>query len=104
MAQQVPENPGLPNPPTGLPIPITTWAGDMVKVLSGIFAIISIRVNRMLPKDGTEAMAAALPLATFTVATRPAASANTGGVIYVSDGGAGAVFQGSNGSAWVNLG
>ena len=38
----------------------------------------------------------------FTLATRPAHG--VGKMIYVSDGGAGAVFQGSNGSAWVNLG
>ncbi len=39
---------------------------------------------------------------TYTVATRPAHAA--GNVIFVSDGGAGAVFQGSTGAAWVNLG
>lgn len=38
----------------------------------------------------------------YTVATRPAHSA--GNIIFVSDGGAGAVFQGSTGAAWVNLG
>jgi hypothetical protein len=43
-------------------------------------------------------------LPTYTVATRPSAAARTGQVIFVSDGGAGAVFQGSNGAAWVNLG
>ena len=104
MVQQVPESPGLPSPPAGLPIAITTWAGNLVKVLSGIIAVLSIRLNRTLPKDGTEAMTAALPLQELTVATRPAASANEGRIIYVSDGGGGAVFQGSNGSAWVNLG
>jgi len=41
-------------------------------------------------------------IGSFTTATRPAHAA--GKMIYVSDGGAGAVFQGSNGSAWVNLG
>ncbi len=40
----------------------------------------------------------------YTVATRPAAASYTGGLIYVSDGGAGAVVQASNGTAWVNLG
>jgi hypothetical protein len=41
----------------------------------------------------------------YTVATRPAAGdAGAGAIIFVSDGGAGAVFQGSTGSAWVNLG
>lgn len=44
------------------------------------------------------------PLQTFTTATKPTAANWTGSIIYVSDGGAGAVFQGSNGAAWVNLG
>lgn len=38
----------------------------------------------------------------YTVATRPAHAA--GRIIHVTDGGAGAVFQGSAGGAWVNLG
>lgn len=42
---------------------------------------------------------------TYTVATRPAAADVTQGtVIHVSDGAAGAKFQGSSGGAWVNLG
>lgn len=61
-------------------------------------------VNDSLPKDGSEAMTAQLELATYTVATRPTASSFPGAIIYVSDGGAGAVFQGSDGAAWVNLG
>lgn len=44
----------------------------------------------------------ALTIGSYTLATRPAHAA--GKIIYVSDGGAGGVFQGSNGSAWVNLG
>jgi hypothetical protein len=41
----------------------------------------------------------------YVTATKPAAaSVPPGTVIYVSDGGAGAVFQGSTGAAWVNLG
>jgi hypothetical protein len=42
---------------------------------------------------------------TYTTATKPSAAAvGAGVIIFVSDGGAGAVFQGSNGAAWVNLG
>ncbi len=104
MVKQVPETPGLPAPPRGLPVAIVTWAGDLIRVLSGILAESHIRLNRVLPKDGTEAMTAGLPLLETTSATRPTASASEGMIIYVSDGGAGAVFQGSNGSAWVNLG
>jgi hypothetical protein len=43
-------------------------------------------------------------LPSYTVATRPTASGNPGAIIYVSDGGTGAVVQASNGTAWVNLG
>lgn len=41
---------------------------------------------------------------TYLTADIPAAADHEGEVIYVSDGGAGAEFQGSNGTAWVNLG
>ncbi len=41
----------------------------------------------------------------YTVATQPAATAvPPGTIVFVSDGGGGAQFQGSTGSAWVNLG
>lgn len=43
-------------------------------------------------------------LPAYTVATRPAAASFPGGLIYVSDGGSGAVIQASNGSTWVSLG
>lgn len=45
-----------------------------------------------------------IQLPSYTVAGRPSATAFTGQVIYVSDGAAGAKFQGSDGAAWVNLG
>jgi len=42
---------------------------------------------------------------TFTVATLPgAATLGAGVIVFVSDGGAGAQFRGSTGSAYVNLG
>ena len=45
------------------------------------------------------------PVPNYLTARKPAAtSVSPGTVIFVSDGGAGAVFQGSNGTAWVNLG
>lgn len=44
------------------------------------------------------------PLPEYTVATRPTASTVPRTIIFVSDGGAGAVFQGSDGTSWVNLG
>ena len=45
------------------------------------------RLNRVLPKDGTEAMTGPLELKTYTVSTLPTASEFGGSVIYVSDGG-----------------
>lgn len=97
----VSENPVLPAP--GMRSP-----GELLRAflaaLTPLLSALGYRLNRTLPKDGSEAMTAPLVLATYTVATRPAAASWTGGIIYVSDGGAGAVFQGSNGAAWVNLG
>lgn len=104
MVRPVPETLGLPGPPRSSDIAVTTWAGNMIRVLSGIFAEGNIRLNRVLPKDGTERMTAALPLLSVTVATLPTASENTGNIIFVSDGGAGAVFRGSDGTTWVSLG
>lgn len=84
---------------------IINWVSYVVQYFSRmLFNVFGPRVNLALPEDGSEAMTNPLPLRAFTVATRPSAAAWAGAIIYVSDGGAGAVFQGSNGSAWVNLG
>lgn len=49
--------------------------------------------------------ARSLKPATFTTATKPTAAAiGAGGIIFVSDGAAGAKFQGSDGTNWLNLG
>lgn len=106
MVLPVGERPSLPSPPRGVPISITGWAGDMVKVITSLFSETNLRLNICLPKDGTERMTAALPLLTTTDTpdTKPAASANEGNIIYVSDGAAGAKFRGSDGTSWVNLG
>lgn len=99
-----PETPFLPAPSAASLPAVGTWQGGLVQALARLFHDVAYRVNRTLPKDGSEAMTQPLVLATFTVATRPAAASWAGGIIFVSDGGAGAVFQGSNGSTWVNLG
>lgn len=41
---------------------------------------------------------------TYTTATMPAAADNPGKIIFVSDGGSGQEFKGSNGTSWVDLG
>ena len=76
----------------------------LLQSLTDIMSRSAVRVNATLPKDGTEAMTAPLVLVTYTVATLPTASSWPGGVIYVSDGAAGAKFRGSDGTSWVNLG
>ncbi len=76
----------------------------MVKVLSNMLSMSNSRLNRVLPKDGTEPMTAPLPLQSVLTAALPTASSYTGTVLYVSDGGPGRVFQGSDGTSWVNLG
>lgn len=84
---------------------LALWATELVKSLIAHFQEIGVRLNRVLPKDGSEAMEGPLVPKTHTVATLPAASSVTpGGIVYVSDGGAGARWRGSDGSAWHNLG
>src|SRR5262245_18978059 len=79
---------------------LRSWAVYLTPLLRDI----GYRLNRVLPKDGSESPTSTSHLATYTVATRPAAASWPGSIIYVSDGAAGAKFQGSDGAAWVNLG
>jgi hypothetical protein len=58
------------------------------------------RLNEMLARDGTEPMEAPLVVATYTVATLPAAADWTRGVIYVSDETGGATLAFSDGTDW----
>lgn len=98
------ERPLFPHIVPETPLGLLRFSSDLVRQLVDILSEYAFRLNRVLPKDGTEAMAAPLVLRSYTVATRPNAADWEGGVIYVSDGGSGAKFQGSDGSAWVNLG
>ena len=77
---------------------------SLIQVLMVKFPEVIAQINRSVKTDGSQGMTQPLPLASFTIAGRPAASLWTGSVIFVSDGGAGSVFQGSNGTAWVSLG
>lgn len=95
----VENEPGLPNPPAAF---APAWSAQLVKRLTTLLRDLALRANGTLPKDGTEAMTAPLVLPTYTVATRP--TATSGQLIYVSDGAAGARFQGSHANAWINLG
>ena len=96
--------PYLPGPRGVADPAVRGFLADLTRQLISLFADISAFSTEVALLDGTASMTQPLILATFTVATRPAATAWEGGVIYVSDGGAGSVFQGSNGTAWVDLG
>lgn len=89
--------PGLPNVPADAS-PLAAWAKLLVTRATKLFVDVALRANGAYPKDGSEGLSA------YTVATRPPAASAPGAIIYVSDGAAGAKFQGSDGSAWVNLG
>jgi len=80
------------------------YLSALLRSLSELLGRVIERLNGVAPKDGSEAFTGPLPLMEYTVATRPTASSYEGTLIYVSDGGAGAVFQGSDGTSWVNLG
>lgn len=99
--RKVTETPSLPQPATRNPLELyRAFAAYLTRFLGDF----GYRLNRVIANDGTDAMAAPLPLATYTMATLPAAASWTGAIIYVSDGAVGAKFQGSNGAAWVALG
>lgn len=93
----------LPSPPAAVP-EVVGWARSTVKALTGILLKIGYRLNRVLPKDGSEAMTAPLPLASYAAADLPAAADHPWAIVAVTDGAAGAQFRASNGTAWVNLG
>ena len=99
--KRIEENPYLPLTSPG---PHQAFLGSLVAAVADVFRRVIQRVNLTLPKDGSEAMTSPLVLATYTTATRPTAADWTAGVIFVSDGAAGSVFQGSDGSSWVSLG
>lgn len=84
--------------------PHAGFLAALVQALSAILNRWSVRINQVLPKDGTERMTGPLGLVEYTIATLPAASAaNRGHVVYVSDGSAGQKYRGSDGSSWLNI-
>ncbi len=48
MVRPVGERPGFPSPPRGVPVAITGWAGDMVKVLTGLFTETNVAINALI--------------------------------------------------------
>jgi hypothetical protein len=98
--EQVPFAPVLARSTEGL----SAALDGLIRQLTGHFPDVGFRLNRVLPKDGSERMTHPLPLAAFTAAALPAAADWPGCVIYVPDGSPGQKFRGSDGSSWVNLG
>lgn len=83
--------PGLPNPP-GQPAGVLQWASALVQALTRV-------LGGVLSDLGQQPSCPE-----FTTATKPAAAGWKRRIIFVSDGGAGAKFQASDGTNWVNLG
>lgn len=104
MAEPVNERPIFPSVIKADAIGIGNWAVSMIRQLTTVFQQYGYRLNRSITIDGAQAMDNPLVLATFTTTTLPAAADWEGGIIYVSDGAAGAKFRGSDGTSWVNLG
>jgi hypothetical protein len=93
----------MPGPGPG---PHSAFLAALIRVLVDTLSLHAFRLNRVLPKDGSEPMTGPLQLNSYTDApdTKPAAASWPRAIIYVSDGGAGAKFRGSDGTSWVNLG
>lgn len=104
MADKVSERPILPSPSNYALSGIFAWGGQLIRQLIFNFQTYGFRLNRVLPKDGSEPMEGPLALRSYLAADLPAASENEGAIVYVSDGASGAKFRGSDGTSWVNLG
>ena len=98
----VSENPQLPPSAVRSMQNVSMFCGAMVRTLGQWTQRAGYRLNRMFPKDGTEAMVAPLPLAIYTAATKPDATLWKGALIYVSDGSSPYVYA-SNGTSWILL-
>lgn len=76
---------------------VLRWLSDFVAALKSSFRLHAHLFPAVISGE--------LKPQTYTVATLPAASAtNASSIAFVSDGGAGTKFRGSDGTAWVNLG
>lgn len=107
MPQSVPEQVEIA-PPSGPPgrdrVLGFGWAAMLATSLKPVFYSLGQRLNGSLHKDGQVGMDAPFKLKQYTMATRPDPTEYPDTIIAVSDGGAGAYFQGSDGTNWVDLG
>jgi len=86
------------------PEDLNLWARSLATSIIEAIQQHGFRINQSIHQDGGIVMANPLVLQPLLVADLPAAADWEGGIVYVSDGGAGAVFRGSDGTNWVNLG
>lgn len=84
--------PGLPSPTGHSQESLASWASALTRSLTSIFASL---LHELVQQPHCPE---------FTTATIPAPGDWKGRIIFVSDGAAGAKFQASTGTAWVNLG
>lgn len=75
----------------------------LIKQLVQTFEEYGFRLNRVMPKDSSEAWSDPTPLYSTADADKPAASEWEGHLIYVSDGAAGDKVRYSDGSSWVTV-
>lgn len=66
--EKVPEGFPLPVAPPANPNAISAWLGNIAAALPEKLRRIGYRLNRMLPKDGSERMTGPLPLLTLSTA------------------------------------
>ena len=93
----LPESAPLPRSVSAIALHATVLT--LIGALSRYLADLAFRVNRTLPKDGTEVMTGVLLTKTYTVATLPAVGV-AGGFIYVTDETGGATHASSDGTNW----
>jgi len=97
-------------PVTERPILVTLARADMSGLVDFAFALptrlltlftdIGFRLNRTIPKDGSEAMTAALPLLNLAKADLPSASLWTGAIVAVNNEAGGFTIAFSDGTNW----
>lgn len=101
MSHKLPTSPNISVPKStvdlrGVEVYLNLLYRDLIRILSEL----SFHLNQSLDVSGHDAMTGPLTLATYTVATVPAAADHTGAIIYVSNETGGAVPAFSDGTNW----
>lgn len=101
MANKLPQVPTLTSPKgltdlRGVDFYLRAQFSDLIRLLSEI----TFKLNGTLSLTGEDTMLGPVTLASFTVATVPAAASYTGGMIFVTNEAGGAVPAFSDGTNW----